>query len=391
MPEARRRIAVVIPKYGLVGGAEGFAAELTERIAADPRFEVHVFANRWVASSRRITFHRVPVVKFPRFLISPSFAWFTRRGVAAAGPFDLVHTHERIFAADVYTMHGIPHRWWVRQVRKKRMSLFDRATACVEDRLVHEGGCRRFLAVSDLAREIFLREYPVDRDLVTVLHPGIDTSPYDRLDRSRCRREVRNRFGIGLDDPLILFVSMNFSIKGLDHLLRGLGRLRERNPAARFRLLVIGRGDERAYGRLAGELGLGEEVVFTGPVKRDELPEIYLAGDCYAMLSRFDTFGMVVLEAMAAGLPVLISGRVGARDLVREGKNGFIVEAPEDADAIADRIGTMLQGDFLEGMGREAVETARENSWEAAVGRVLEAYEGLWADQRLVSSKMPHP
>jgi UDP-glucose:(heptosyl)LPS alpha-1,3-glucosyltransferase len=131
-------------------------------------------------------------------------------------------------------------------------------------------------------------------------------------------------------------------------------------------------------------------VVFAGAVTKEELPEIYLAGDCYAMLSRFDTFGMVVLEAMAAGLPVLVSGRVGARDLVREGGNGFVVEAPEDADAVADRIGTMLKGNLLE-MGRGASQTARENSWEAAVGRVLEAYEGLWADQRLVSSKMPHP
>jgi UDP-glucose:(heptosyl)LPS alpha-1,3-glucosyltransferase len=391
MVKERRRIAVVIPRYGLVGGAEGFAAELTERIAADPRFEIHVFANRWVASSPRIVFHRIPVVPFPRFLVSPSFAWFARRGIAAAGPFDLVHTHDRIFAADVYTMHGVPHRWWVRQVRHKRMSLFDRATACVEDRLVHEGGCRRFLAVSDLARRIFLDEYPVDRDLVTVLHPGIDTSPYAGLDRDRCRREVRNRFGIRPDEPLILFVSMNFAVKGLDHLLRGLGRLRKRDPQAHFSLLVVGRGDEKAYGRLARDLGLGSAVVFAGAVKREELPEIYLAGDCYAMLSRFDTFGMVVLEAMAAGLPVLISGRVGARDLVREGENGFIVEEPGQADAVADRIGTMLQGDLREQMGRKASQTARENTWETAVGRLLDIYEGVWSDQSLVSAKMPQP
>ncbi|MDA8125879.1 MAG: glycosyltransferase family 4 protein [Deltaproteobacteria bacterium] len=391
MAEERRRIAIVIPKYGLVGGAEGFAAELTERIAADPRFEIHVFANRWVPSSPRITFHRVPLSKFPRFLISPSFAWFVRKSIAAAGPFDLIHTHDRIFAADVYTMHGIPHRWWVRQVRKKGMSLFDRATAYVEDRLVYEGGCRRFLAVSQLAREIFLSEYPVDPSLVKVLHPGVDATSYAKPDRDRCRREVRNRLGVGPDEPLILFVSMNFAVKGLDYLLRGLGRLRERDPKARFRLLVVGRGDEKGYGRLARDLGVGDSVVFAGAVAKEELPEIYLAGDCYAMLSRFDTFGMVVLEAMAAGLPVLISGCVGARDLVQEGQNGFVIEAPEDADAVADRIATLLEGDLLERMGREALQTARENTWENAVRQVLQAYEEIWADQRLVNSKMPQP
>ena len=377
---------MVIPKYGLVGGAEGFAAELTERIAADPRFEVHVFANRWAAASDRVAFHRVPIVRFPRFLTSPSFAWFARRRIAAEGPFGIVHAHDRIFRADICTVHGIPHRRWVREVRRKKMSLFDRATAWMDDRLVLEGGCRRFLAVSSLTRKIFLDEYPVDPGLVTVLHPGIDTAPYVRLDRDRCRREVRNRFGIGPDEPLILFVSMNFSIKGLDRLLRGLGRLRKRDPEARFRLLVVGRGDEKAYGRLARDLGLGHAVVFTGAVAREKLPEFYLAGDCYAMLSRFDTFGMVVLEAMAAGLPVLISGHVGARDLVREGENGFVIENPDDDDAVADKVGPMLNKDLLARMRLKACQTARENSWDDAVARVLEAYEEIRADRRMTAS-----
>ncbi len=382
---------MVIPKYGLVGGAEGFAAELTERIAADPRYEVHVFANRWVVSSGRVTFHKVPVITFPRFLSSSSFAWFAGQRIAAAGPFDLIHTHDRILRADVYTMHGVPHRWWIREVRRKRMSLFDRAIARVEDRLVFKGGCRRFLAVSCLTREIFLSQYPVDSQLVRVIHPGIDTAPYEDLDRELCRREIRGRFGIGADEPLILFVSMNFAIKGLDHILRGLSSLRGKDSSARFRLLVIGRGDEKTYGRLARELGLGDAVVFAGAVAREKLPEFYLAGDLYAMLSRFDTFGMVVLEAMAAGLPVLISGRVGARDLVREGENGFVIDDPGDSDAVADRIVTMLSREVRRKMGQAAGKTAKENSWEAAVARVLAVYEEVWADQRLVSSKMPHP
>jgi len=373
---------VVIPKYGLVGGAEGFAAELTERIAMNFRFDVHVFANRWGVSSDRVTFHKIPAIQFPRFLSSPGFAWFAGREIFAAGPFDLIHTHDRIFRADVYTMHGIPHRWWVREVRKKGMSLFDRSLARVEDRLVSEGGCRRFLAVSELTRKIFLDEYPIDPARVTVVHPGIDASPYAKLDRERCRREIRGRFGIGPDEPLILFVSMNFAIKGLDHLLRGLGCLRTGSPEKRFRLLVIGRGDEKAYGGLARELGLDDAVLFTGAVAQEKLPEFYLAGDLYAMLSRFDTFGMVVLEAMAAGLPVLISGAVGARDIVREGENGFIVENPADPEAIAERIETMLHGDARERMGREALKTAGENSWDRTVARVLTVYEEIWADQR---------
>jgi UDP-glucose:(heptosyl)LPS alpha-1,3-glucosyltransferase len=178
---------------------------------------------------------------------------------------------------------------------------------------------------------------------------------------------------------------MNFAIKGLDHLLRGLGRLRAGSPEKRFRLLVVGRGDEKSYRGMARDLGLGDAVVFAGAVAREKLPEFYLAGDLYAMLSRFDTFGMVVLEAMAAGLPVLISGSVGARDIVREGENGFVVESPADPEAIAERVGAMLHGDTRERMGREALKTAGENSWDRTVARVLTVYEEIWTDQRLMN------
>ena len=387
----RRRIAVVIPKYGLLGGAEGFAAELTERIANDPRLDVHVFANRWVSSSDRVNFHKVPIIRFPRFLTSPGFALFAGRKIAAAGPFELIHTHDRIFRAGIYTMHGVPHRWWVREVRKKRMSLFDRALAGVEDHLVLRGGCRRFLAVSGLVRDVFVHEYGIAPSLVEVIHPGVETAAYQGVDRESRRREIRERYGIGREETLILFVSMNFAVKGLDYLLRGLAVLKKRSPAASFRLLVVGHGDEKSYRRLSAELGIADVVVFAGAVEKKELAGFYLASDFYAMLSRFDTFGMVVLEAMAAGLPVLISSRVGAKDLVEEGRNGFVIEDPADSGLVADRIETMLSGEIRRNMGAAARKTAEGNSWEAVAAKVISVYETIWKDQSLVNSKMPHP
>jgi UDP-glucose:(heptosyl)LPS alpha-1,3-glucosyltransferase len=134
------RIAVVIPKYGLIGGAEGFAAALTERIAFDnPAFEIHVFANRWqheAEATEHIFFHHVPIISFPRFLKTASFAYFAERAIAKIG-FDVVHSHDRIFRPDIYTMHGLPHRVWAKEIReKRRLSLFDRVTIWVEKRMV---------------------------------------------------------------------------------------------------------------------------------------------------------------------------------------------------------------------------------------------------------------
>jgi UDP-glucose:(heptosyl)LPS alpha-1,3-glucosyltransferase len=114
---AKLKIGVVIPKYGLVGGGEKFVYEITERLARDPAFEVHVFANRWRVDDSRACFHRVPIITFPRFCSVLSFAWFAGRQIEKVG-IDVIHTHERIFEADIFTMHGIPHRLWIKTVRK---------------------------------------------------------------------------------------------------------------------------------------------------------------------------------------------------------------------------------------------------------------------------------
>lgn len=376
MTQRAYNIAIVIPKYGLVGGAEGVAAQLTERLAQDRRFAFHVFAHRWERHSDRITFHRVPVIPFPKWLTTPSFAWFAQRAIRRT-PIDLVHTHERIFQADLFTMHGVPHRFWVREVRRKGMSLFDRATARVEERLVGDPRCRAFLAVSSLAREIFLQEHPVDPARVQVLHPGVDVARYAGLDRAACRAGLATRFGVVPGERVILFVSMNFEVKGLDSLLAGLALLARESPVSPFRLLVVGKGDAAKYRELAASLGIGSRVIFTGVLPARELPALYGGADLYAMLSRFDTFGLVVLEAMAAGLPVLVSDRVGAKDLVQSGINGQVVSVGAGAREIAAALAPLLAEEAREKLGRAARATAHQYSWDRAARRVASLYAEL--------------
>ncbi len=89
-----------------------------------------------VESGDRIRFHRVPIISFPRSLTTVSFARFAEIEIKKQGAFDIVHTHDRVFKADLFTMHGVPHEFWVREVRKKRLSLFDRATDFVERKLI---------------------------------------------------------------------------------------------------------------------------------------------------------------------------------------------------------------------------------------------------------------
>ncbi len=371
------RAAVIIPKYGLIGGAEQFARELSIRIADTPDCEIHVFANKWQESDDRIIFHKVPIITFPKFLTSISFAWFSQLAIKRHGGFDLVHTHDRVFQADLATLHGTPHRFWTREVRRKRMSLFDLGTDFVERSFIEGGGFFRLMAVSGLVKNTLMKEYPsLDCGKISIIHPGVDNATFDRLTRALCQAEIREQYRIGKTDILVLFVSMNFELKGLDLLLKSLARANCTLSESKFKLLVVGKGNIRKYGRMAEELGIRNAVVFTGPLEPDALKRIYVASDIFSMLSKFDTFGMSALEAMAAGVPVLISNRVGARDLVVDGLNGFIIEFDSDPSLAAVKLLHFADPGQRAFMSENALRTAQANSWQATAGKV----EGIYRE-----------
>ncbi len=370
MTNKKFKIAVVIPKYGLVGGGEKFALELTERIAQNPRYEIHVFANQWKIASDRFTFHKIPIITFPKFLTTISFSYFANRKISEMN-FDLIHTHERIFYADIFTMHSIPHRIWVKDVRKKKiMSLFDYCTIWVERHLIKRA--KKFVAVSSLTKEKFLEEYQVNPENVPVIHPGVDLDKFKNDDKAK-RYEIRSHFGIDESDAVILFVGMNFEIKGLDILMRAIARTTSNQENNRLKLLVVGKGNEKKYKKLAYQLGITENVIFAG-LRKDHIEHIYFACDIFAMLSKFDTFGMSVLEAMAAGLPVIISRNVGAKDLVSDSGNGFVVEQ-DNIEAVRSKISLLLNREKREYMANQARQTAIQYSWEAMAERMTDIYE----------------
>lgn len=373
------KIAVIVPKYGLVGGGERFASEITGRLAQNENFEMHVFANQWIANSDRIRFHRIPAVRFPRFLNPLFFAWYVKRAIGRMG-FDLVHSHHWIFKADIFSAHGVPHAGWVREVRKRGPSLYDLALSAVERQALRNGGASSFLPVSSLAMEAFRREYAMLPGQWQIVHPGVDMARFSSPDRSACRAEIRGRHGIGADDFLILFVGMNFEVKGLDTIIAAVARARAMRPEANIRLLVVGRGDTRKYGKIAEAAGIAGAVTFAG-TQHAGLERFYRASDAFALFSAFDTFGMVVLEAMAAGLPVIVSPNVGAKDLVEEGINGFVLPDFRDAETAANRMIGLLDAERHKAMGAAAQAKAGEQTWERLAEKMEILYQGFLANK----------
>lgn len=369
MSVKRRKIAVIVPKYGLVGGGERFVLELTERIAKNPLYEVHVFANQWRAVSDNVVFHKVPMIRFPKFLTTPSFAFFANRQISQMN-FDIVHSHERVFKADIVTLHSVPHRFWIRNIRKKKfMSLFDLATVWVEQRMI-KSNPSRFLPVSGIAKEKFLEEYPMDMAKISVIHPGVDTDMFTPSD-PQTRQAVRQQFGFDESDVVVIFVGMNFEVKGLDNLMAAMSQA----SSAKLKLWVIGKGNYKKYNSLAKKLGLEKNLIFAG-VQTQGIEKLYGAADIFCMLSEFDTFGMAVSEAMACGLPVVVSPNVGAKDMVQSGVNGFVVNGG-DTESVASKLLLLTDARLRQTMGIAARQTALRHSWDAIAKQISEIYEDI--------------
>jgi UDP-glucose:(heptosyl)LPS alpha-1,3-glucosyltransferase len=381
MMTRRPRIAVVIPKYGVVGGAERFAAEVTSRLAASSDYEFHVFAQQWAtADDSPVTFHRIPRRPFPRSLRPWAFARHVARALES-GNFDLVHSHDRIFAADIVSLHCTPHRAWVKDILHKRMSLFDRSTIAVETRLLRQARSTTFLPVSSLTMDMFRREYPESSGRWAIVPPGVDYERFSSPDRDQCRQEIRDRHGIPRGAFLVLFAGMNFQLKGLDAIMESVALARRQRPAAGIHLLVVGRGQTGKYRAKARALEMDDAVNFAGEVT-EGIEDYYRASDAFMMLSAFDTFGMVVLEAMAAGLPVIIGPQVGAKDLVHQGENGFVLQNRNDSAAAADCLVGLTVWEHRERLAANTAATAAGSDWSFLTEKIRGYYTTSIRDAR---------
>jgi UDP-glucose:(heptosyl)LPS alpha-1,3-glucosyltransferase len=141
------------------------------------------------------------------------------------------------------------------------------------------------------------------------------------------------------------------------------------------RLLVVGKGNEKKFQSQAASLGLGDRIIFAG-VCQDSIERLYWASDIFMMLSAFDTFGMAVLEAMAASLPVIVSSHVGAKDIVVDGVNGFVLER-DDIVQISEKMKKLLAFESNEAMGQAALAEAKNHSWDCVAERMAAIYREL--------------
>jgi UDP-glucose:(heptosyl)LPS alpha-1,3-glucosyltransferase len=372
------RIAIVRQRYNPFGGAERFVARALEALAGQGA-DVTIVARDWERDARGA------LLKVDPFHVGRLWRdWGFARAVCARlerESFDLVQSHERIACCDVYRAGDGVHRQWLENRARAegplgrlatRLSPYHRYVLAAERRLFASPRLRAVICNSRMVRDEIQRHFGTPRERLHVVYSGVDLDAFVPELRLEHRARVRRELGIPEDAIVYLHVGSGFARKGVATLLAALAKLEDRNA----RLLVIGKDrNEPALRAAAAQPGIGNRVHFTGG--QTDVRPFYGAADCFVLATLYDPFPNAALEALASGLPIVVSRQSGAAELVREGVNGYVVDAL-DADALAGAMTAVAKRGPIE-MSEDARASVLDLGLDAMAERLVALYRKLLA------------
>ncbi|MFO1262546.1 MAG: glycosyltransferase family 4 protein [Rhodoferax sp.] len=362
------------------GGAERYSIALVEQLAQ--RHEIHVFAQQIAHQWPGVHYHRVPqFLERPRWVNQLWFAlaswWLTRRG------FDVVHAHENTWHGQIQTVHVVPIRYsllkdrtgwtkalrWLKIVTSPRLLVY---LALEAARYRVQGG-RRLIALAASSLEPAMAHcYPRAVPACRVVTPGVAAVP--GLADTGTREQARAQLGLPAQGRCVLFVGNDFLKKGLSALLQALPLLPDD-----VCLAVVGNAAQQTLVQdalAALPKSVQARVHFLGALGSVDVA--YQAADCLAHPTLEDTFAMVVLEAQAHGLPVVVSSArtCGIAALLHDGQDALVLDDPRDAPALALALNRVLQDPALAAQLRaNGLDFARRHLWSFIAQQQEALYE----------------
>lgn len=394
-------IAIVSPFLDKRHGTERCVAEQAERLAHDHDFEMHLFTQRvedipgvlhahdWRASSRAnqggdgclgiLVWHRVADIPGPQllkyiwwFAANHIYRWAARRqGVR----YDLVYSPGvNCFDADLISVHIVfaefvhqvrdelklgqnAVRFWPRLVHRR---LYYRLLMALERRIYGRPD-QALVAVSRKVAEDLKNHCGRNGPLPLVYH-GLDLKRFNPQRRAELRPASRRVLNLSAESFALLLVGNDFKKKGLGYAVQAVAMV----SSPRLHLLVVGEDDPAPYAGLIQSAGLQGRVRFL-PIRPD-VEFYYAAADLYAGPSLEDAFALPPAEAMACGVPAIVSRRAGVSEIITHEKDGLILEDPTDVQTLSRHMQSLLeQDDRRTMMGELASRTAEQYTWEKNV------------------------
>jgi len=259
--------------------------------------------------------------------------------------YDLIHSHywlSGLVGSQLRTEWNIPHviMFHTLGAVKNNTDVGYREPGCrisSEKTLVHSS--QKIVAPTEKEKNDTIRYYDADPESISVIPCGVDQALFKPVDGKHARRKL----GYGNDEKMILYVGRVEPLKGIERIIGALAQLKERMAV---KLLIVGGDDPhhsemQSVARVVQRLGLEDQVVFAGRVDQQKLPYYYSAADALVVASFYESFGLVALEALSCGTPVVSTPVGGMGSVIRNGETGILVEN-NSAATLAEAVFTVL-------------------------------------------------
>ncbi len=381
------QIALTHTRLSYTGGIEKYIWSLVMRLL-DAGHTVHFVADRFEELEHpNLICHRARMQRFPKLARVRSFNRSVRRTLSELDV-DLVHGFTKTDCQDIYTDGSgtlieyveateIDRPAWVRNALLA--TPHRRAILAMERRRFQEGACHRVIAMAKFVERQITGRYPIDPTRVETIYNGVELENFHPRHRDRYGPPLRERLRIPSDTPVILNVGNDWRRKGVGPLIEALPRLHG-TPEAPVLLIAGHDNHPEQYEQLAVQLGVRDRVHFLGPVR--EIRESFAAADLFVFPSRYDVFGNVGLEALASGVPALLSARAGVSEVLDGSLAGEAIEDPTDVGEIIAKTQKFLDRETLPARREAARALAEQYSWDAHFERVLAIYREVVAEKQ---------
>ncbi len=372
----KTRVAVVSPFLDKRHGSERIITEWLAHLSDE--FELHIYSQHVEdLDQSRYTLHRIPKLPGPHLF---NFLWWL-----AANRFSRYWDkrfrrlrHDLVFSsgtncldADVICVH-IVFAEYLRQVAPNMQ--LGRSSLGEWPRLLHRkiyylvalAMERRAYTSDQTALVVYshksadeLKKYYGREERIPVLHLGLDHGVFNTAARSALRESARKELQLPQERFTLILVGNDWRNKGVPVLLDALAELRD----LEIGLLVVTREDSSSCQQLIAEKKLSDRVMLLPP--RKDIEFYYAAADAYAGPSLQDSYGIPPAEAMACGLPVIVSAAAGVSEIVTNGADGMILRDPTDSAKLAEIILLLYKDrELCNRLGTNAAQTARKYTWE---------------------------
>jgi UDP-glucose:(heptosyl)LPS alpha-1,3-glucosyltransferase len=363
------------------GGAERYTVQLAGGLAQRGH-QVTLIARDGVEPPTGVVLIRLPA----RALVKTSrYARFLLMIDAhlRENSYDVVHAMMPVHECDIYHPHAglaaeaierghLKHGGGVRRSVSRvtnQLHLRRQYFWAVEKKLLGKNDGPIVLCVSELVKKEVRQHYPLPDNRLAVLFNAVDLARFDPDREPGAREKIRRRHGISGEKIVALIVAQNFRLKGLGVAIDAVAMVND----PQLVLLVVGKESPAPYVRQAKKLGIEKQIIFAGSTSN--IYSYYAAADFFVLPTMRDSCSLVVLEALAMGVPVISTKTNGACEIMETGRHGFVLDDPKDVSALAQAMKQMLDQDFRQNCALACRELRARLAFEEHLEKLLVIYD----------------